>query len=162
MIDIYEIKTALTKVADMIAAFEAQSNACKITFDAVSVTLNPGEEYAGIVLGKDGEQSHHLVLLPGEFTGNWNAAMEWAAQVGGELPTRREQSLLFANLKEKFDPVWHWSCEQYAGDSDYAWIQVFNDGGQYGNGKDYEGRARAIKRIPVNQTNTIQHNGVSV
>lgn len=29
-------------------------------------TLNEGEHYAGLILGKDGEADYHLILLPGE------------------------------------------------------------------------------------------------
>jgi hypothetical protein len=72
------------------------------------IELQPGERYAGMILGKDGDPSYHLVLLPGQQDDiTWEKAMEWAAKQGGEyvsnLPTRREQSLLFANLKEEFE-----------------------------------------------------------
>ena len=77
--------------------------------------LKPEEHYAGIILGKDGEPDHHLILLAGEAESvNWAQAKDFAAKAGGELPTRREQSLLFANLKEQFQPRWYWSGEQHA------------------------------------------------
>src|SRR5262249_5501561 len=54
--------------------------------------LRSGERYAGLILGKDGEPGYHLILLPGEVEDKtWEQAKEWAASVGGELPTRREQ-----------------------------------------------------------------------
>lgn len=112
--------------------------------------LKAGEHYAGIILGKDGEPDHHLVLLPGDAESvNWGQAKEFAAKAGGELPTRREQSLLFANLKEQFQPRWYWSGEQHVSDSDFAWVQSFDDGGQsyYHKGGDF--RARAIRRVVI-------------
>jgi len=112
--------------------------------------LKPGEEYAGIILGKNGEQDYHLILLPGEIErAGWDKAMAWAKTGTGQLPTRREQSLLFANLREHFKAAWYWSCEQHAADSGYAWDQSFTNGDQDDNHKSYEGRARAVRRLPI-------------
>ncbi|MGO4308240.1 hypothetical protein, partial [Cupriavidus sp. RAF12] len=75
--------------------------------------LRAGELYAGLILGKDGEPGYHLILLPGEMEDKkWEQAKEWASSVGGELPTRREQSLLYANLGEEFKHEWYWSGTQ--------------------------------------------------
>ena len=116
----------------------------------IKENLKPGEEYAGLILGKDGKPDHHLILLPGEAeTVTWPQAKEWAKKAGGELPTRREQALLFANLKEQFKTVWYWSCEQHASDSDCAWFQYFDDGGQHYDFTDYELRARAVRRLEI-------------
>jgi hypothetical protein len=71
--------------------------------------LAKGEHYAGILLGDDGKPAHHLVLIPGDTKLNWADAGAWAKKQGGELPTRREQSLLFANLRGKFERDWYWS-----------------------------------------------------
>jgi len=112
--------------------------------------LKKGELYAGIVLGKEGEPDHHLILLPGEAESiNWEGAKKFAAKVGGELPTCREQSLLFANLKEEFQGSYYWSGEQYASYSDSAWFQNFLNGLQDGYHKDYTLRARAVRRLVI-------------
>ena len=116
----------------------------------IAENLKAGELYAGILLGKEGQPDQHIILLPGEAEGvKWLAAKEWAKKVGGELPTRREQALLFANLKEAFQPRWYWSGEQHAAYSGYAWGQHFNDGYQIGNDTSYEGRARAVRRLAI-------------
>ena len=113
-------------------------------------TLNEGEHYAGLILGKDGEADYHLILLPGEANDiNWHDAKTWAAEQGGELPTCREQSLLFANLQEQFQPRWYWSCEEYKEHANYAWIQHFDDGDQLYNYKGYEYCARAVRRVEI-------------
>ena len=63
-----------------------------------------GGIYAGIMRGVDGAPDQHLVLLPGAAEDvSWEAAGEWAKAEGGELPTRREQRLLFINLKDQFE-----------------------------------------------------------
>ena len=112
--------------------------------------LKPGEHYAGIILGKDGEPDHHLVLLPGDAESvNWGQAKEFASKAGGELPTRREQSLLFANLKEQFQPRWYWSDNQHASDAGYAWVQNFLYGYQNYYHKNYYYRARAVRRLVI-------------
>jgi len=112
--------------------------------------LKPEEHYAGIILGKDGEPDHHLILLAGEAESvNWAQAKDFAAKAGGELPTRREQSLLFANLKEQFQPRWYWSGEQHASNSGCAWVQYFDDGIQNSNHKYDNYRARAVRRLVI-------------
>ena len=113
--------------------------------------LKPGEIYAGLILGKDGQPDHHLFLLEAKPANklNWEAAKAWAASVGGELPTRSEQSLLFANAKEQFESYYYWSGEQDAGYPSYAWMQHFYGGNQYGFHKSFEFRARAVRRLII-------------
>ena len=107
-----------------------------------------GEAYAGIILRQDGH--YHLFLLPGEAEKvAWEAAMKWAESIGGELPTSREQSLLFANAQTEFEPEWYWSSEEYAPGSPYAWGQGFGYGDQDSYGNGYAGRARAVRRLKI-------------
>ena len=107
-----------------------------------------GGIYAGITRGIDGGPDQHLVLLEGEAEAvTWDAAISWAADKGATLPTRTEQRLLMANLPDQFKPEWYWSGTQ-AGPS-YAWGQDFSDGYQYYDGRSYEGRARAVRRLPI-------------
>lgn len=119
---------------------------------AVTITipaLNEGEHYAGIVL-KDGVPAHHLILLPGDHDDTtWAKAQAWAKEQGGELPTRQEQSLLFANAKQHFQSDWYWSGETHASTAVCAWYQGFNDGYQNFGHKDFDGRARAVRRFPI-------------
>jgi len=115
----------------------------------IAANLKPGEEYAGLVLGKDGAPDHHLILLPGEAAEvTWQQAKDWSLKAGGELPTRREQSLLFANRGEDFKPSWYWSSESYRDDG-WAWCQYFYDGYQYDGHKLGQLRARAVRRLPI-------------
>ena len=112
--------------------------------------LAPGEEYAGIILGKDGNPDYHLFLLPGEdeYVFTWDQAGEFARECGGELPTRREQYLLFANLKEQFKDEWYWSGEEPS-DQRFAWLQDFGSGFQDDRHKNNQFRARAVRRVEI-------------
>jgi hypothetical protein len=116
--------------------------------DPVRESLKEGEHYAGLILGKDGAPDHHLILLPGDAEDvTWAAARQWAGLAGGELPTRRELSLLFANLKEQFHRVWYWSAEQSELRSQLVWGQNFTSGIQTMYGRPFHGRARAVRRV---------------
>ncbi|MDN7489480.1 DUF1566 domain-containing protein [Burkholderia sp. AU45274] len=110
--------------------------------------LNAGEHYAGILIGKNGAPNHHVILLPGDDgERDWEAAKEWAASIGGELPTRREQSLMFANLGEQFKRDWYWSTEENG--SGWAWSQDFYLGYQTTSVKSAALRARAVRRLII-------------
>mgnify|MGYP001608181317 CR=1 FL=1 len=114
------------------------------------IDLAPGELYAGTILSDGGSPMHHLVLLPDRAEKvTWDAAVEFAKKAGGELPTRREQSLLYANLKDQFEAAWYWSGEQYEINGSFAWTQIFGSGNQNNAHKSYEGRAVAVRRFPA-------------
>lgn len=112
--------------------------------------LRDSELYAGLLLGADGAPDQHIFLLPGEAVDvSWDKARAWATKAGGDLPTRREQSLLFANLKGEFQPKWYWSGEQHAANAGYAGCQRFVNGYQCHFHKSYGGRARAVRRVII-------------
>ncbi|MFA6121884.1 MAG: hypothetical protein WCT35_04725 [Sideroxydans sp.] len=111
--------------------------------------LKKGEAYAGILLGKNGDPDHHIILLPGQANDvTFQQAQEFAAKAGGDLPTRREQSLLFANLKEEFEERWYWSGEKHS-DTRFAWNQLFAYGFQDVLFTSSTCRARAVRRIII-------------
>lgn len=119
-----------------------------LNFIPLTPPMQPGEYYAGVITGPE---PYHLILIAEAPSNdmNWKTATEWAAHIGGSLPTRREQSLLFANLKDQFEDRCYWSGEQPAPASSYAWYQYFNDGFQHYNHINNELRARAVRRIPI-------------
>lgn len=118
------------------------------TLVPVKDTLQEGECYAGLILGKDGAPDHHLILLPGEADDiTWAAARDWAVRLGGELPDRRELALLFANQKEHFQRVWYWSREPAEDRSQLVWGENFSSGIQTKYGRQFHGRARAVRRV---------------
>ena len=112
-------------------------------------TLAAGETYIGAIVKADGA-GHHIVLLPGDNNAaSWQAQMEWAKSIGGNLPSRIEQAMLFAYHHDAFKPTWYWSNEQHAANSDYAWYQGFLDGSQNYDDTYDELRARAVRRVPI-------------
>lgn len=116
----------------------------------VTPALKEGEMYAGIILGKNDAPDYHLVLLPGEATEvSWGTARDWALETGGELPTRRELALLYANLREQFERLWYWSVEPQEPRSQLVWGQNFSSGIQTMYGRPFRGRARAVRRVPM-------------
>lgn len=150
MNEIQTLRADFNSLGARLAALEAVNVRRTIETPACSIALNPGEEYAGAILNVDGAVAHHVILLPGEATDiNWKGAMAWAAEQGGDLPDRREQSLLYTNLKDKFEGAWYWSNAQHAAGDAYAWCQDFSDGGQDFDLKDGKLRARAVRRLVI-------------
>ena len=75
--------------------------------------------------------------------------MEWAKSIGGDLPDRVEQALLYKHLADQFQKNWYWSNTQHAADSVYAWSQGFHDGFQNDFYKLIKLRARAVRRVAI-------------
>ncbi|WP_454826074.1 DUF1566 domain-containing protein [Paraburkholderia xenovorans] len=147
-ITLESIKAEHSKVGDMIAEFEKQAATTVFHVPAATITLAPGERYAGIVLGHGNVADYHLILLPGDAEDlAWNDAIQWASAQGGELPNRREQSLLFANLKSEFESAYYWSGEAHENESGWAWAQGFYYGTQGSDRQRNELRARAVRRL---------------
>ena len=141
------IKAEHSRIGDLISAFEKQA-ATEYVVAGATISLNPGERYAGLVLGDNGSPDYHLILLPGDVDDvNWQDASKWAQERGGQLPSRREQSLLFANLKGEFEERAYWSGELHSGNSGWAWCQGFGYGLQCYDPQLYEVRARAVRRF---------------
>jgi len=150
------IQAAQSKLADdharinaMIDEFKKLPRATEYRVDAVTIPLAAGERCAGPILDEDGALIHYLILLPCEAEDvTWDQAREWAEQQGGELPSRREQSLLFTNLQGEFESAWYWSAEE-AETSGWAWSQHFCYGDQDDDPQSNQLRARAVRRLPI-------------
>ena len=143
-----ELSTEQTKLAAMVAALMNQV-CTTVSVDAINISLRDGEHYAGAVLDEDGELMHHLVLMAEKPDSRltWQAAMDWAASVGGVLPTRQEQALLFANCKPHVDAEWHWSSQTHETNASCAWYCGFHGGSQNYGGESSAGCARAVRRL---------------
>jgi len=133
----------------IIEEMKARAKPTVLKLPEVTITLAPGERYVGPVLDADGNVKHHLVLLADKPEGrlNWNDAEAWAEKVGGSLPTRQEQSLLFANCNPHLEASWHWSSESHENDASSAWYCYFLDGSQNCIHKSNEGSAVAVRRV---------------
>ncbi|OJA66551.1 hypothetical protein BGV71_31710 [Burkholderia ubonensis] len=147
-ITLEQIEADHARIGAMIDEFKKQPRATEYHVDNVTIPLAAGERIAGQILLEDGSLSHYLILLPGDAEDlDWEAAKAWAAERGGELPTRREQSLLFANLKGEFESACYWSGERHESNSGWAWYQYFDDGTQISYRQCVELRARAVRRF---------------
>ncbi|CAB3783063.1 hypothetical protein LMG28688_01571 [Paraburkholderia caffeinitolerans] len=111
--------------------------------------LAAGEIYLCGFVDANGEVEHS-VLLPGDNDrASWQAQMEWAKSIGGDLPTRAELVIAYEKHRDQFQKTAYWSNTpddnpEYAG---WAWYQDFIHGYQSYYSQDYEFRARAVRRF---------------
>lgn len=147
-ITLASIEAEHARISALIEQFKKQPAATELRIPSATIPLAAGERLAGAILNDDGTIAHYTILLPGDVDDvNWSAAKDWAAQQGGELPTRREQSLLFTNLRDEFESAWYWSAEAHESNSGWAWCQDFYYGDQCYGPQDSEFRARAVRRF---------------
>ena len=109
-------------------------------------TLTDGEIHVATIQ-LAGQAPYHLILLPDcpKYDMTHQAATEWAASVGGELPSRLDQALLFAHQRDQFDGDWYWSSTLRESYPDYAWYLNFINGHQH-TASGNKLRARAVRR----------------
>lgn len=110
---------------------------------AIGATIHGGA-FAGITTQPDGTHVA-VVLLPdrGEDLTH-DQATTWAAEQGGQLPTRPVAALLFANVQSLLQPEWHWCRETFG--ASYAWGCDFYGGTQDSLLKSHELSAVAVRR----------------
>lgn len=111
-----------------------------------------GGNVMGVMAGQNGQPDYLLIDLGVEPKNDvtWDEAKAWAASVGGDLPTRREQAVMFGNRREgQYKARWYWSGEPHASGPSWAWGQGFRHGGQGYGLKDNHGRARAVRRVEL-------------
>jgi hypothetical protein len=108
--------------------------------------LNEGEKYAFSITLPDGKTIHTILLPVDESVASWDAGMQLAKDLGGDLPDRAEQALFYKYMPEEFQKDWYWSNTQHAGDSYSAWYQGFGSGHQLSGSKSSECRARPVRR----------------
>jgi len=110
--------------------------------------LNKGERYIGATVSAEGVMTH-IILLPGDKSLTHQKAMEWAAKIGGDLPTRVEQAMLYATAPDEFKKDAYWSNTLHASYSDCAWYQSFDYGSQGYSNTNFKLRARAVRRLII-------------
>ena len=112
--------------------------------------LADGEIYVGAI-GDAAGNLYHVILLPGDNDDSTHESqLEWAKSIGGDLPSRIEQAMLWANHRDQFKKDWYWSNEIHHTESGWAWCQYFLHGYQLGYDRSSELRARAVRRVPIN------------
>ena len=114
--------------------------------------LSEGESYVGCI-GDALGNLYHVILLPGDNDDDTHEAqLEWAKSIGGDLPTRIEQAMLWANHRDQFKKDWYWSNEVHHAESGWAWYQDFYYGSQDIRYHSHEIRARAVRRVKVEKS----------
>ena len=66
-----------------------------------------------------------------------------------EFPRQTQAEAFQSGGEQAFEEDGYWSSTQHASLSGTAWGQYFYDGFQYDDFKSYEGRARAVRRLPI-------------
>lgn len=120
--------------------------------------VGQGGRYGGVARAEDGMPDSYLIGYEGPTKKDvthaqavkWVKTLKVDGHADFHLPSRIEGHVAKANLGDLFEKILHWLGEQYAGVSDYAWGQRFDDGEQTGWGKGYELAARPVRRIPIN------------
>lgn len=69
-----------------------------------------------------------------------------------DSPAQTQAEAFQDGAKQAFEPVWYWTSTQHAGGSEYAWCQLFDDGGQHNDDTDGQLRARAVRRQSMEET----------
>ncbi|MGB3068466.1 MAG: hypothetical protein WBC18_07960 [Ottowia sp.] len=142
----------MTATTDQIT--DASAHACAPSSLEFAALPAPGAElaggrFAGVTTTKEGLHCA-VVLLPEQASDiTWREAKEWAASLGGQLPTRPAAALLYALCKPLLRPKWHWTCEEDEDDASSAWICTFSYGLQGGSLKGCRGSAVAVRLIPI-------------
>lgn len=111
------------------------------------IPLAKGERYVGLTLHEG--RPHHLVLLPGDTPADWAAAKAWAAERGGELPSRLDMLVLLEHARDAFKREVYWANQQPADAPACAWYQGFDWGIQSYWLVDNAYRARAVRRVAI-------------
>lgn len=111
--------------------------------------LKTGETYAGAIINPDGTGNHIILIAGDKDKGTWDDAMDWAKELGGDLPNRVESALLFNQSKDQFKPEWYWTNEQPTSYPDSAWFQFFGHGLQGYSRKAGKLHARAVRRVTI-------------
>ena len=104
--------------------------------------------YVSLVTKPNGTHCDVLLKLQGKSDLTWQQAMDWAIEVGGELPSRPIAALLHANVKDKLQPEWYW-CSDEDG-TPYRWQIFMGDGAIRSTIDDNAtGTAISVRCIPM-------------
>lgn len=109
--------------------------------------LEDGLMYIGEFYGEKGKYSLYLYPKSTEKKLNWDNAIEYCTQLGGELPNIGEMQFLWENniVKEEFEYKSYWSSIDYISNKTH-YSHFFYHGNLINGPKIYECYARAIRR----------------
>ena len=148
-----DVRSGMLKIREALAATQPKENesmnAMPETSKFAALEVKKGETFIGAIIKADGT-GHHIILLPGDIVKpSWDDSMEWAKSLGGDLPDRAEQAMMFKHFKAKFKKDWYWSNTLDAEDPGYVWAQGFRCGNQHSYSLSGQCRSRAVRRLPI-------------
>lgn len=142
------IKAEHLRLGNIIAQYEAQATKWDRPLEVSIPKLDKGETWAGAIITLS--RREHIILMPDVHdAADWGAQMNWAKSIGGEMPDRVEGALLYAELKDQFEPTAYWLRERHASDSAYAWLQDFSHGNQNYWRTGSKLPARVVRRVQI-------------
>lgn len=103
----------------------------------IGVTTLPDGTHAAVVLLDDRPEKRLT----------WQAAMDWAAGLDAQLPTRPIAALLYANARDRFERSWHWTSDAHEEYASSAWYCYFTSGDQTLTHESFVACARAVRLI---------------
>jgi len=113
-------------------------------------SIAENETYIATLFDANAQQGYHLILLPGDADdANYETQLAWAQSIGGDLPNRVEQALLWQKARDQFKPDAYWSNERHHKNTSCAWVQGFHYGVQLSLRIYDEWRARAVRRSVI-------------
>jgi len=104
---------------------------------------------AGAKSEYDGMANTRAMAEAGSEIAKQALALEFEGHRDYYIAARHEARIAYANCSNLYESRWYWTSTQYAGDSVYAWIQRFGNGGQYDVHKSYSYPAVLVRRIPI-------------
>jgi hypothetical protein len=111
--------------------------------------LAEGEIYLGGFVDANGDVTH-TILLPGDNdAATWQAQMDWAKGIDGDLLTCSELVIAYEQHRGQFQKAAYWSNTR-DGEPDFyywAWYRGFYGGDQRVAHQDHRLRARAVRRV---------------
>jgi hypothetical protein len=114
--------------------------------------FNGGTPYALVVSTREGDldPAAHRTQLERATAAALSGHSDW------KLPNRAEALAMEEDLRavvdgteNAFERDWYWTDKQHESDSDSAWVQSFDWGGQDYYHKSYKIRARLVRRVPI-------------
>lgn len=120
-----------------------------LTFATLPALRAPlaGGAYAGLITQPGGTTTAVVLLPPRGSKLTWRRAKAWAADQGGQLPTRPVAALLNGLMAALLPPGTHWLDEEF--DASDAWSCTFSNGNQSTTPKSWQASAVAVRLIPI-------------
>ena len=144
------VKAKQTELAKLIEQLQAHpaGQPTTIQIEALTISLAPGERYAGARLDPQGNHLHHVIVLAErrKESQDWKSALKWGAKFGDGVAAPEEYALIKANCPDLLTESWYWTNKEYEDDASFAWF-FLSDGDTYGYRKSSAGGALAVRRV---------------